>query len=320
MKSALAALVCLCCVAGTHAAPREVPARTVRVIVPAAPGGALDALAGLLARRVPDIRGQQLIIDHRPGPAGIAGSEMAARATPDGNTVLLVDASYAANPALYGRLSYRTPEDFSPIMVLATEPDVLVVHPSLPVMTVRELIERAGSRQRLTFASSGIGTHGHLVMELFRRKADVTIIHVPFKGADAAEASLVAGKVSMMSAALGTAIPHMKAGSLRGIAVTGAKRAAAAPEIPTVSESGVDSFVANNWYAALAPARSSPRNIDALQKDFARALTGPHAAAMLAGAGFESANVKPRDTAKFLRAEISRWIELISEAGIKGEE
>jgi len=314
-----AATALLAAAAGLCAAA-DFPARPVRVVVPSTPGGALDILSRMLAQKLPERwNGQPLIVDNRAGAGGVIGSEIVARAEPDGHTLLVVALGYAANPFLY-KLPYRTPQDFAPVTVLAVAPNVLVIHPSVPANSVKDLIALAKAKPgTLVYASSGVGTSGHLAMELFKRMAGVEMIHVPFKGAGASNAAIVAGQVQILNTALGAAMPFIKSGKLKGLAVTGLKRAAAAPDIPTVIESGLPGYVVDGWFAALAPAKTPPRIVEKLQADFAWVYAMPDMAARLAAQGFEANNPTPKETAKFIDAEIAKWGKVIKEGGIKGD-
>jgi len=305
---------------GGRAIAAEFPARAVRVVVPSTPGGALDILSRMLAQKLPERwNGQQLVVDNRAGAGGIIGSEIVAKSEPDGYTMLVVALGYAANPFLY-KLPYRTPQDFSPITVLASAPNVLVVHPSVPVSSVKDLIALAKARPgTLVYASSGVGTSGHLAMELFKRMAGVEMIHVPFKGAGASNAAIVAGQVQILNTALGAAMTFIKSGKLKGIAVTSLKRAGAAPDIPTADESGLQGYVVDGWFAALAPAKTPQRIVDQLHADFAWVYALPEMAARLAAQGFEADNPNPQQTAGFINAEIAKWGKVIKEGGIKGD-
>lgn len=317
MRITIAVVAAMAISAATAA---DYPARPVRVIVPSTPGGALDILSRMLAQKLPERwNGQPLVVDNRAGAGGIIGSEMVARAEPDGHTLLVVALGYAANPFLY-KLPYRTPQDFSPITVLASAPNVLVIHPSMAANSVKDLIALAKAKPgTLVYASSGVGTSGHLAMELFKRTAGVEMIHVPFKGAGASNAAAVAGQVQILNTALGAAMTFIKSGKLKGLAVTGVKRAASAPEIPTVIESGLPGYVVDGWFAALAPAKTPQRIVDKLQADFAWVYAMPDMAARLAAQGFEADNPKPQATAKFIDAEIAKWGKVIKEGGIKGD-
>ncbi len=312
--------MCLAAVFPANAWCSDFPSRPVRIVVPSTPGGALDILSRMLAQKLPQQWGQPLVIDNRAGAGGIIGSEIVAKSDPDGHTLLVVALGYAANPFLYDKLPYRTPQDFAAITVLASAPNVLVVHPSLAATSVRELIALAKAKPgALVYATSGVGTSGHLAMELFKRMAGVDMVHVPYKGAGASTTAIVAGQVQILSTALGAALPQIKAGRLRALAVTGLKRTSVAPEIPTAAESGLPGYVVDGWFAALAPARTSPRLVERLQTDFAAVYKMPDIAERLTAMGFDAGVMTPRETTAFIADEIAKWGKLIKEAGIKGE-
>ena len=319
-KPVLFALLALCAASAASASAADFPSRPVRIVVPSTPGGALDILARLLSQKLPERWHQPLVIDNRAGAGGIIGSEIVAKSDPDGHTLLVVALGYAANPFLYDKLPYRTPQDFAAITVLASQPNVLVVHPALAATNLRELIALAKAKAGgLAYGTSGIGTSGHLAMELFKRLAGVDMISVPYKGAGASNAAVVAGQVQVLSTALGAAMPFVKSGRLRAIAVLGARRTPVAPEIPTAVESGLPGYIVDGWFAALAPAKTPPRIVEQLQKDFAAVFKQPDVAERLLAGGFDSGTMTPRETTVFIDAEIAKWGKLIREAGIKGE-
>ena len=302
----------------THAA--DFPQRPVRIVVPSTPGGALDILSRMLAQKLPERWGQPLVVDNRSGAGGIIGTDLVAKAAPDGHTLLVVALGYAANPFLYDKLPYRTPQDFAAITVLASQPNVLVVHPAVAASNLRELIALAKAKSGgLAYGTSGIGTSGHLAMELFKRMAAVEMISVPYKGAGASNAAVVAGQVQVLSTALGAALPFVKSGRLRAIAVLGAKRTPVAPEIPTAVESGLKDYIVDGWFAALAPAKTPVRIVEQLQKDFAAVYKQPDVAARLFDGGFDAGTLTPKETTAFIEVEMAKWGKLIKEAGIKGE-
>lgn len=227
---------------------------------------------------------------------------------------------YAANPSLYRSLPYRTPDDFAAITVLATAPNVLVVPPSVPARDVKEFVAlAAASATPLVYGSSGVGTSGHLAVELLKTMAKIQLTHVPYKGAGASTAAVVGGQVQLLSTALGAAYPHIRSGRLRALAVTGARRAAVAPEVPTAAESGLPGYVVDGWFAALAPGQTPPRVVQRLHADIAAALHLPEVAEKLAALGFEPGGGSPRDTDRFLKSEMAKWSRVIREAGIKAD-
>ena len=317
MKKLLFITIALLCTT-THAA--DFPQRPVRIVVPSTPGGALDILSRMLAQKLPERWGQPLVVDNRSGAGGIIGSEIVAKSDADGHTLLVVALGYAANPFLYDKLPYRTPQDFAAITVLASQPNVLVVHPAVAASNLRELIALAKAKSGgLAYGTSGIGTSGHLAMELFKRMAAVDMISVPYKGAGASNAAVVAGQVQVLSTALGAALPFVKSGRLRASAVLGAKRTPVAPEIPTAVESGLKDYIVDGWFAALAPAKTPVRIVEQLQKDFAGVYKQSDVAARLFEGGFDAGTLTPKETTAFIEVEMAKWGKLIKEAGIKGE-
>jgi tripartite-type tricarboxylate transporter receptor subunit TctC len=317
----LRALACvLACSAWNFACGGDFPARPVRIVVPSTPGGALDILARMLAQKIPERWGQPLVIDNRAGAGGIIGTEIVAKSDPDGHTLLVVAMGYALNPFLYDKLPYRTPQDFAAITVLASAPNVLVVHPSVAANSVRELIALAKSKPgALAYATSGVGTSGHLAMELFKRMAGADMVHVPYKGAGASTAAIVAGQVQVLSTALGAAIPYVKSGRLRALAVTGSKRSGTASDIPTAVESGLPGYIVDGWFAALTPGRTPTRVVEQLHADMTAVFKTPEMTERLNAAGFDAGGMAPRETAAFIADEITKWGKLIRETGIKGE-
>jgi tripartite-type tricarboxylate transporter receptor subunit TctC len=313
-------MLCVVALLACSAWAADFPVKPVRIVVPSTPGGALDILSRMLSQKLPQRWGQPLVIDNRAGAGGIIGSEIVAKSDPDGHTLLVVALGYAANPFLYDKLPYRTPQDFAAITVLASAPNVLVVHPSVAAQSVRELIALAKAKPgALIYATSGVGTSGHLAMELFKRMAGVDMVHVPYKGAGASTAAIVAGQVQVLSTALGAAFPQIKAGRLRALAVTGLKRTSVAPEIPTAAESGLPGYVVDGWFAALAPAKTPASVVERLQIDFSAVYKMPDVAERLTAMGFDAGGTTPRETTAFIAEEITKWGKLIKEVGIKGE-
>ena len=316
MQSMLCVVALLACSAWAA----DFPVKPVRIVVPSTPGGALDILSSMLAQKLPQRWGQPMVIDNRAGAGGIIGSEIVAKSDPDGHTLLVVALGYAANPFLYDKLPYRTPQDFAAITVLASAPNVIVVYPSVAAQSVRELIALAKAKPgALVYVTSGVGTSGHLAIELFKRMAGVDMVHVPYKGAGASTAAIVAGQVQVLSTALGAAFPQIKTGRLRALAVTGLKRTSVAPEIPTAAESGLPGYVVDGWFAALAPAKTPASVVERLQIDFSAVYKMPDVAERLTAMGFDAGGTTPRETTAFIAEEISKWGKLIKEAGIKGE-
>jgi tripartite-type tricarboxylate transporter receptor subunit TctC len=250
----------------------------------------------------------------------VIGSDYVAKAAPDGYTLLLGIATLATNPALLKKMPYDAVRDLAPITQVAQSPNVLVVHPSIPVKTVKELIAFVRARPgQLTFASAGIGTNPHMTFELFRSMTKLDAVHVPYKGSAPAIVDLVGGHVAMMSATALTGIPQIRAGRLRGLGVTSAKRSAAAPELPTLDEAGVPGYEATQWYGLLAPAGTPPQIVKRLHADMVQILNSADVKSRLANDGAEPVGDTPEQFGKFIRAELAKWAQVARDAGIKPE-
>lgn len=317
-KICLTALAALLLGAATQAA--EFPSRPVRIVIPSTPGGALDVLARILSPKLTVKWGQQMVIDNRPGAAGIVGSEIAANASPDGHTLLLVATGYTANPFMYQKLPYETPKDFAPVTVIGWAPNVLVVHPQLPVRNVKELIALAKEKPgQLNYASSGVGTGGHLSMALFTRLAGIDVVHVPYKGAGAATAAVVGGQSQLLFTATGAALPQVKSGRLKALAVTSAKRVPSFPDVPTVAEAALPGYEVDGWYAMLAPGKTPKPVIDRIYRDVVDVMKMPDVSAQIQAAGFDVGGLPPAELARYIDSELKKWGTVIKEAGIRAD-
>ena len=297
------------------------PAKPVRVITPFTAGSAIDTLARVLGQKMSDAWGQQVVIDNRIGANGIIGTEAAAKAPPDGYTIHLGNIStLAVNPHLYLKLPYDAVKDFLPLTLAATIPVVLVVHPSLPVKSVKELIALAKARPgQLNYASGGTGSAQHLPMEMLRVDAGINITHVPYKGLGPAFNDVLGGQVPMMFAGVSNVVPHIKTGRLRVLAIGSPKRSATLPEVPTVAESGVPGFDFDSWTGYLAPA-GTPKEISVkLHADITRTLGLPEVRDKLTALGFDLAGGTPEAFATLIRNDIARFGKLIKAAGIVPE-
>jgi tripartite-type tricarboxylate transporter receptor subunit TctC len=296
------------------------PQKPVRVIVPVTTGGGSDVLARLFSQHLSERLNQPFIVDNRAGAGGVIGSELVARALPDGYTLMVAyAASHGINPAIK-KLPYDAIKDFSPISLLATAPNVLVVHPSIPAKTVKELIEYIRARQgSVNYASAGVGSAPHLAAELFKHTASVQMNHIPYKGASPAVTDVVGGQVPLTFASMPATLPHVRAGRLRALAVTSAKRASAAPDLPTVSESGLPGFEVIQWYSFLAPARTPATIIEMLNSEILRIIKVPDVREKLATQGIEPGGSSPAEVRQFMSAEIAKWTKLIRETGLKLE-
>ena len=298
----------------------DFPTRPVRFVVASSPGGALDVLARLVGPKLTEKWGQPVVVDNRAGAGGVIGTEIVANASPDGYNVLVIAQGFTANPFLYQKLPYRTPEDFAPITILAYGPNVLVVHPSVKAGSVKELVALVKQQPgKLNYATSGVGAASHLAIEMFKRMAGVEMVHIPYKGAGAATAAVVAGQVQLLFTSTGAAMPHIKSGRLRALGVTTAKRTPALPDVPTVAETGLAGFQVDGWYALVAPARTPKNVIERIYRDTSAVLKQPDIVARIEAVGLEPAGISPQEFGNYIRAELRKWGTLIREAGIKAE-
>ncbi len=297
------------------------PGKPVRLIVPFAAGGGNDSVARLVGKRLSDGLGQQVVIDNRPGAGGVLGAELAAKSQPDGYTLFLGGVgSHAINPNLHERLPYDPIKDFAPIALLASAPLILVVHPSVPANSIREFIALARVRPgQLDYASNGNGSSSHLAAVMFEAMAGVKMVHVPYKGLSPALADLLSGRVQLMFSSVVAILPHIKAGKLRGLAVTGGKRLSSMPGLPTLAESGLAGYEASSWYGVLAPA-GTPREIIArLNAEMVKALDRPEVKSSLLAEGAEPIGGTPEQFAAHIKSEKERLGKLIRDAKIRLE-
>ncbi|MET0442195.1 MAG: tripartite tricarboxylate transporter substrate binding protein [Casimicrobiaceae bacterium] len=297
------------------------PTKPVRVVVPFPAGGTTDILARAASQKLSETWGQQALVDNRPGAGGNIGAELVAKAPPDGYTLLMgTVGTHAINSSLYPKMPYDHVKDFAPVILVAGVPNVLVVHPSLPVNSVQELIAYAKANPgKLNFASSGSGTSIHLSGELFKVMTGVQMTHIPYKGSAPALTDLVGGQVQLMFDNLPSSLAFIKAGKLRALAVTSAQRSPALPDVPTVAESGVPGFEASSWFGLLAPA-GTPRDIvTKINADTQKWLASPDAKDKLAAQGAAAAGGSPEDFAKHIQAETAKWARVVKESGAKVE-
>lgn len=302
------------------AAAQSYPGKPVRVVVPFPPAGGTDLFARTVAQKLSTVLGQQIIVDNRSGAGGMIGSESVARAAPDGYTLLITSSStHSINPHLTRKPLYDPLRDFAPVIVIASAPNVLVVHPSLPVRTVKELIALAKARPgQINYASNGSGTLSHLTGELFKLQAGINMQHIPYKGGPPAVTDLMAGQVSALFAAFPTVFGQVRAGRLRAVAVTGARRAAAAPDLPTMSDT-LPGFESSQWWGMFAPAATSSAIISRLNSETARFLGDADVRERFASDGAEPMGGSPRVFADFLRADHEKWGKVVRETGIRPE-
>jgi tripartite-type tricarboxylate transporter receptor subunit TctC len=306
---------------GARAAEAPYPAKPIRVIVPFAAGGSTDILIRTVGQKLSEQLAQQLLIDNRGGAGGAIGAELAAKAPPDGYTIMATTSGVVVvNPSLYKKLSYDPLKDFAPIAIIASLPNMLVVHPSLPVKNVKELIALAKAHPgQLTYASGGNGTSNHLAGELLKYLAGVDVTHVPYKGGGPAVLATLTGEVTMLFATMPSAMAQVKDKRLKGLAVTSRKRSSAAPELPTMIEAGVKDFEVSIWIGAMAPRGTPEAAIARLNKEIARALQTPEVASRLRSEGYEPVGSTPEDMAASIKTESATWARVIKAAGIKAD-
>ena len=296
------------------------PTKPVRMIVAVPPGGPADTLARLVAPKLTEALGRTVVIDNRPGANGNIAYEMTARAVPDGYTFTAVAAGVVINPSLYRHVNYDPLKDFAPLTLGITVPNILVVHPSVPAKSVKELIGLAKAKPgTVTFASAGNGTSGHLALELFRMTAGLDIIHVPYKGGGPALAEVVAGQVQALFSIALAASSQINAGRVRALAITSAKRSAVAPDLPTVAEAGLPGFEVIGWFGWLAPAATPKPIVNRLHTELVRALKLPDIRDRLLSQSTEPVGNSPQAFAAFMRSEHAKWAKLIKAANIQVE-
>ena len=295
------------------------PSKPVRFVVTFPPGGPTDTIVRVIGQRLTDLWGHPMVLDNRGGAGGIVGTEIVARAAPDGYSFLVGTAGgMTINPALQPKLSYDPFRDFAPVGMLVNNPQILVAHPALAAKNVKDLVALAKAKPgQLNFASAGTGTATHLGLELLKVTTNIDVVHVPYKGGAPAVTDLIAGQVQLLWVSIPSVLPHVKAGRLRALAVSTGKRSASAPDIPTVAESGYAGFEYSNWNALFAPARTSPAIVKQVNAAVVKILSEPDVAQKLIALGADPAPGTPEDLARYMRADHERWKKVIRTAGIK---
>lgn len=319
---AASSLILAALVAPLHAAQGEYPARPIRFVVPYPPGGGADALARILGPKLADGMGQTWVVDNRVGAGGIVGHEVVATAQPDGYTVLLGDASVlTAVPTLYPKLSFNVMRDLQPITKLASAQYVLVVHPSVQASTLTEFIALAkGAPGKLNYATSGVGNPPHLAAEMFKFRTGVNLVHVPYKGSGPAVVAVLGGEAQVLFGNVAATLPHVKAGRLRAFAVTGLKRSAVLPTLPTMAESGFPDFEVTTWYALLVPAKTPRLAVKRLYDEAVRGVKLPDVQEAFGRQGIEvETSASPDELAAVIKSETAAWAKVINAAGIRAE-
>ena len=301
-------------------AQAQYPNKPIRMILSTSPGGGADVTARLLAPRLSEAFAQNVIVENRPGASGMIAGEFVARQPADGYTILLDITTHAVNPALYAKMPYEPLKDLVPVTQVMQAPNVLVVHPSIPVASVKEFIVYAKSKGGgLAYASSGNGSAQHLAAEMFKMRTGIDMVHVPYKGGGPALADVVAGQVPVFFALLSSATPHIRAGRLNPIAVTGSARAESMPELPTIAESGLPGYEIYDFNGLYFPARTPAEIIQRWQREVARVLSIPEVRERFAALGTEPVGSTPQAFEAFLRSEITKWAQLVKDANIRVE-
>jgi tripartite-type tricarboxylate transporter receptor subunit TctC len=301
-----------------HAVAQTYPTHAVRIILPFPPGGSLDALGRIVFDKMSQLVGQQVIIDYRPGASGNIGTELVARATPDGYTNLLNTLPLVVNPSLYRKLPFDVVKDFAPVSPIASAPFVLVVHPSVPVKSVKELVALARSQPgTLNYSSAGIGTNLHVAAELFKNLTKTDMVHVAYKGGGPALVATLSGEAGLSFLGVLPVIPYMQSGKLRGLGITSTMRAASLPKLPTIAESGVPGYEFSSWWGVLAPAATPPAIIATLNDAVVKATRAPDVSKRFAEEGVEIIASSPAQFASHIKSELTRWAKVVRDNRIE---
>ena len=312
-----ALIACVLLAAGSAAA-QNYPGRPIRFIVPFAPGGTNDIVARMVGVKLAEAWGQPVVIDNRGGAGGVIGADLAAKSVPDGYTLLMANVNFATNPGLVRNLPYDTVKDFAAVSLLATSPSVLVVHPSVPARSVKELIALAKAKPgQLNYSTSGAGTTGHMAMELLKQMTGIDMVAVHYKGGGPALIDLIAGRVSPGFATILSAAPHIEGGRLRALAVSTLKRSSALPDLPTVAEAGVPGYEFTGWWGLVVPARTPQPVIVKLNRELVKILSQPEVRERLVREGADPASTTPEAFAGYMRTEVAKWSKVIKDAHIR---
>ena len=301
------------------AAADDYPSRSIRMIIPFPPGGSNDVVGRIVANQLGEKLGKQVFVDNRSGAGGVVGSDLAAKATPDGYTLLIVSIAHSVDPWLY-KEPFDPVKDFVPVSIIATGTNVLTVNPTVPVHSVKELLALAKEKPGvLNYASAGIGSFQHLSGELFKLTAEVDIQHVPYKGGGPAMLAVIAGETQLMFSSIVQTVPNIQGGQLRALATGGAQRSPILPDLPTIAEAGVPGYQASNWYGLAAPAKTPRALVVKLNQEFSRIMAQPEVREKLLNVGMEPATNTPEQFTEFVQAEIAKWTRVVKSAGIKAD-
>jgi len=314
---ALMLIVCAVAFSGTAGA-QDYPARAITIVVPFPAGGSADTLARLLSARLSEKFGKPVIVDNKPGVGGNIGSDLVAKAAPDGYTLLMTPSSIAIAPHLYSRLAYDPIRDLAPVTLIGNIPMAVVVTPKFPAKSIKELIALAKAKPgEIEYASAGNGTTNHLAVEQFKQMTDINLLHVPYRGNPLAVVDVIAGRVPVFFDFVLTALPHIRDGKVRVLATTGLKRSAVLPDVPTVDESGVPGFEAGTWFGVYAPAKTPKPIVDRIDAEILAALADPGIRGRLKDLGVDIIAKGPADLGALTKSDLEKWGPIVKKAGVK---
>ncbi|MBI1991249.1 MAG: tripartite tricarboxylate transporter substrate binding protein [Betaproteobacteria bacterium] len=307
-------------VTGSAALAQAYPSRPIRIISIFPPGGGNDILCRAVAQKVTENLKQQVIVENRPGANGIIGTEVAARSAPDGYTITLIPSGHAVNASLYRKLPFDSVKDFTPITLAGSSPLVVALHPSVPVKSVKELVALARARPgQISYGTAGVGSSGHLAGALFENMTGTTLVHIPYKGMSLAVTDVIGGQVYMTFGTSLSVVPHVRSARLRALAVTGAQRSPALPDLPTVAESGVPGYEASLWYGFVGPARLPAAIVQRLNAEIAAALAAPEVRERLASQGVDARSSTADEFARLLVSDLERWAKVVQRLGLRAD-
>ena len=316
-RGAAAALVLALAAVAGPAAAQAFPGKTIRFVAPFAAGGGSDLIARRLAQKLTETLGVSVVVENRTGGSGVIGTEIVAKAPPDGHTIMMTTPTFTVNPSLIAKIPYDNLRDFAPISLIATAPHLLAVHPSLPARTVKDVVALAKARPgELTFSSGSTGGSSHLSGELFNSMARIRMTHIPYRGGGQAVLAVITGEASLGFVDVVSMLPHVKTGRVRAIALTGARRLGALPDLVTIAESGYPGFQSGIWYGVIAPARTPPEVIARLNADLVKIVRSADVTASLNAEGADIEASTPEAFAEHIRVETARWATVIKEAKI----
>ncbi|HYC44157.1 MAG TPA: tripartite tricarboxylate transporter substrate binding protein [Burkholderiales bacterium] len=315
----LVTLVCAALAVGVAHAAETYPTRPIRFIVPFPPGGGNDIVGRIVAAKLGEGLGQQVVVDNRGGAGGTIGTDITAKAPPDGHTMLVNNISLAVNHTLFKKLPYDTLKDLAPVSLLGRQPNVVVVHPGVAAKSVRELLELARKPGAVIYGSGGVGTASHLATEMLKLMTKADMTHVPYKGLGPALTDLMGGRIHVIISTMASALPQIKSGKLRPLAVTTAARSSFFPEIPTMNEAGVKGYEFSTWYGLLVPAGTPKAIVDRLSAETRKALATPFVKEQFTAQGLEAGGSSPQEFAAYLRSEVAKWGKVIKASGATTE-